>query len=38
MSETIKSETVSWDCITHYAGFDWAKDHHDVVIPGVWLS
>ncbi|MEA3208667.1 MAG: hypothetical protein QOE70_1724 [Chthoniobacter sp.] len=21
-----------WSEITHYAGFDWAKDHHDVVI------
>ncbi len=23
---------LSWNEITHYAGFDWAKDHHDVVI------
>ncbi len=22
----------SWNEITHYAGFDWARDHHDVVI------
>ena len=22
----------SWSKITHYAGFDWATDHHDVVI------
>jgi transposase len=22
----------SWNEMTHYAGFDWAKDHHDVVI------
>jgi transposase len=22
----------SWNEITHYAGFDWAKDHHEVVI------
>lgn len=22
----------AWNDITHYAGFDWAKDHHDVVI------
>jgi transposase len=22
----------SWSKITHYAGFDWAHDHHDVVI------
>ena len=22
----------SWSEITHYAGFDWATDHHDVVI------
>ena len=22
----------TWNEITHYAGFDWAKDHHDVVI------
>ena len=21
-----------WQEITHYAGFDWAKDHHEVVI------
>jgi hypothetical protein len=21
-----------WTEITHYAGFDWARDHHDVVI------
>jgi len=21
-----------WTDITHYAGFDWARDHHDVVI------
>jgi len=26
------NETLSWDTITHYAGLDWAKDHHDVVI------
>jgi transposase len=26
------SETASWESITHYAGFDWAKDHHDVVL------
>ena len=26
------NETVSWEAITHYAGFDWAKDHHDVVV------
>ena len=22
----------SWSKITHYAGFDWAHDHHEVVI------
>ena len=22
----------TWNQITHFAGFDWAKDHHDVVI------
>ena len=22
----------TWDEITYYAGFDWAKDHHDVII------
>ena len=21
-----------WNDITHYAGFDWAKDHHDIVV------
>jgi transposase len=23
---------MTWENITHYAGFDWAKDHHDVVV------
>lgn len=32
MPETVKTETVAWESITHYAGFDWAKDHHDVVV------
>lgn len=22
----------SWQDLTHYAGFDWAKDHHDVIV------
>jgi hypothetical protein len=22
----------SWSKITHYAGFDWAHDHHEVVV------
>jgi transposase len=22
----------AWNRITHYAGFDWAKDHHDVLV------
>lgn len=22
----------AWNEITHYAGFDWAKDHHDIII------
>lgn len=22
----------AWNQITHYAGFDWAKDHHDVIV------
>jgi transposase len=22
----------SWNQITHYAGFDWARDHHDVIV------
>ena len=26
------NETINWESITHYAGFDWAKDHHDVVV------
>ena len=25
-------EQIGWENITHYAGFDWAKDHHDVVV------
>ena len=26
------TEPLNWEKITHYAGFDWAKNHHDVVI------
>ena len=26
------TEQIDWEQITHYAGFDWAKDHHDVVV------
>jgi transposase len=26
------NQSLSWEGITHYAGFDWAKDHHDVVV------
>ena len=26
------TEPTGWDQISHYAGFDWAKDHHDVVV------
>ena len=26
------NDQIAWEEITHYAGFDWAKDHHDVVI------
>jgi len=26
------TEQIGWEEITHYAGFDWAKDHHDVVV------
>jgi hypothetical protein len=22
----------AWNELTHFAGFDWAKDHHDVII------
>jgi len=22
----------AWNEIKHYAGFDWAKDHHDVIV------
>ena len=22
----------TWKEITHYPGFDWAKDHHDVIV------
>ena len=29
---TAKKVMKSWNEITHYAGFDWARDHHDVVI------
>ena len=30
MNDTVN--TVNWESITHFAGFDWAKDHHDVVV------
>jgi len=26
------NKTISWEDIEYYAGFDWAKDHHDVVV------
>jgi transposase len=26
------NEANPWNQITHYAGFDWARDHHDVVV------
>ena len=26
------NKPIGWESITHYAGFDWAKDHHDVVV------
>ena len=26
------TEQIGWEEITHYAGFDWAKDHHNVVV------
>jgi len=26
------NDTISWESIIYYAGFDWAKDHHDVVV------
>ena len=22
----------AWNEVTHFAGFDWAKDHHDVLV------
>ena len=22
----------TWNEVTHFAGFDWAKDHHDVLV------
>jgi len=28
------NEPMNWETIDHYAGFDWAKDHHDVVVVG----
>src|SRR5260370_21117561 len=26
------TESINWETIRHFAGFDWAKDHHDVVL------
>src|SRR5690349_8103496 len=26
------SEQINWEKITHFSGFDWAMDHHDVVV------
>jgi hypothetical protein len=25
-------EMKTWNDLTHFAGFDWAKDHHDVLV------
>ena len=30
MTETVTA--INWETFTHFAGFDWAKDHHDVVV------
>jgi hypothetical protein len=27
-----ESQMKTWNDITHFAGFDWAKDHHDVLV------
>jgi hypothetical protein len=27
-------QMTEWNDITHFAGFDWAKDHHDVFVSG----
>ena len=32
MNQTVNTEPSRWEDITHYAGFDWAKDHHHVVV------
>ncbi len=32
MQRTKGTRVKSWQEITHYAGFDWAKDHHAVVV------
>lgn len=32
MRATLKRIMKPWNEISHYAGFDWARDHHDVVL------
>ena len=31
-SQRKESEMKTWNDMTHFAGFDWAKDHHDVLV------
>jgi transposase len=31
-SQRKESEMKAWNDMTHFAGFDWAKDHHDVLV------
>lgn len=32
MHATQRKRMKTWQQLTHYAGFDWARDHHDIVI------
>jgi len=32
MRATQRKRMKTWQQLTHYAGFDWARDHHDIVI------
>lgn len=32
MDENMNIEAVSWESHTYFMGFDWAKDHHEIVV------
>jgi hypothetical protein len=32
MEEKTKSKALGWECHTHCMGFDWVKNHHQIVV------